>query len=208
MSIASPVDHPVDHVVFDLGGVVCRWLPDRRLVALSELSGLPPATVDQVVFESGFDDAGERGQFTLDEYTTTLGSLLGLEPSVDQRGLLSAAWALAYEPHPAVLRAVGAVARPVALLTNNGPLMEHALGTELGAVGAAFDQLLFSWRLGAAKPDPEAFAAATEALGTEPGRVLFIDDSEENVAGARAFGWQAAPFTTVLDLQATLAGLR
>ena len=38
-------------VVFDLGGVVCRWLPDRRLLALAELSGLPPATIDQLVFD-------------------------------------------------------------------------------------------------------------------------------------------------------------
>ncbi|MFN8016646.1 MAG: HAD family phosphatase [Acidimicrobiales bacterium] len=185
---------PVEHVVFDLGGVVCRWLPDRRLAALAELSGLPAATIDQAVFESGFDDAGDRGRFSLDEFAATLGSLLGLAPSADLVGPLGDAWALAYEPHPAVLRAIRSIGRPVALLTNNGPLTEHVMGTALPEVGAAFDQLLFSWRLGAAKPEPEAFAAATAAMGTEPDRVLFFDDSEANVAGAQAFGWQAAQF--------------
>jgi HAD superfamily hydrolase (TIGR01509 family) len=197
----------ITHVVFDLGDVACRWLPDRRLVALAELSGLPPATIDQLVFESGFDDAGERGRFSLASFTDELAAMLGVARSPESAAALQAAWALAYEPLPSLLRAVRRLSTPTALLTNNGPLLEAALDAELSEVGDAFDQVLLSWRLGTAKPDVEAFERATAALGAAAGSVVFFDDSEANVAAAVAFGWQAHRFTTVLEVQATLARL-
>jgi putative hydrolase of the HAD superfamily len=194
-------------VVFDLGGVVCRWLPDRRLEALAACSGLPAATIEQLVFESGFDDAGERGRFDGPTFTEELAALLGLDPLADGDRLRTA-WARAYEPVPAMLRAIDRIEGPTALLTNNGPLLEAALAEELAPVAQRFDHLLVSWRLGAAKPEPEAFERATAALGVDaPGQVVFFDDDEHNVAAAQAAGWQAHRFTTVLEVQAVLSVL-
>lgn len=191
-------------VVLDLGGVVGRWLPDRRTHELARLSGQPIGLVEQLVFESGFDDAGERGRFDLAAFIAELAALLGLTPGPTVDEALRAAWALAYDPDPAVIRIVTSSPLRTALLTNNGPLMEAALDAELVGIGSVFDQLLFSWRLGATKPDPEAFRLATEALGVEPAAVWFADDSAANVDAARAVGWQAHRYTTALDLQAAL----
>ncbi len=41
---------------------------------------------------------------------------------------------------------------------------------------------------GILKPDPRAFQRATDIIGVEPDRVLFVDDQPLNVAGADAFG--------------------
>ncbi len=196
---------PVDLLVMDLGGVVCQWVPDRRLHALTQLSGLPGATIDAQVFESGFDDAAERGQFTLDEFTGDLEALLGIgeDPASTER--LRAAWALAFEPDARVLELVGRVSAPTALFTNNGPLLEDALHHELGAVGAAFDRVLCSWHLGATKPDPEAFSRASAALDVDPGAIFFVDDRAANVDAAHHAGWQAHHFRDVLNLTAALA---
>ena len=191
-------------LVLDLGGVAARWHPERRLTALAQLSGLPEATIDQLVFESGFDDAGERGRFTPDLFLAELRTLLGLTGDGAGPDELRAAWASAYEPAGPVLRLASGARCTTALLTNNGPLLEAALEHELADVGRAFDQHLFSWRLGAAKPDPAAFGAAADALGVAPERILFADDSQANVDAARAAGWQAVRFTTTLDLQAAL----
>jgi putative hydrolase of the HAD superfamily len=187
--------------VVDLGGVVARWLPDRRLHELSALSGLPPATIDQLVFTSGFDDAGERGRFDEGEFVEELARLLGLGDRPDVEVALRAAWARAYEVDARVLRLVERAPAPTALFTNNGPLLEAALAAELADIDAAFDRCLLSWRLGAAKPEPAAFELVAAALEVEPGAVLFIDDSEANVDAATAAGWQAHRYTTVLDLQ-------
>lgn len=198
-------------LVMDLGGVMGRWIPDRRLVALTELSGLPPATVDALVFESGLDDADDRGQFTPAELVETLRSVLGLDDTVSHAALRKA-WASAVEPDPPVIELVARVrraGRTTALLTNNGSLMEDALDHELAVVATAFDHLLFTWRLGATKPDRAAFDRAAERLGIDPSGLLFVDDSERNVDGARDAGWSAHRFTTVLDLTAAIrsAGL-
>ena len=200
---------PPDVLVMDLGGVTCRWLPDRRLTALSELCGLPAETIDQLVFESGFDDAGERGRFSLEEFTGELLGLLGLAPTADLHDAARAAWATAFEPDARVLKLIRDARARRALFTNNGPLLEAALLEDLPDVGNAFDQLLFSWRLGTTKPEPEAFVRATERLDLDPSQVFFVDDSADNVRAAGAAGWQTFRYTNSLDLQVALtdAGL-
>jgi HAD superfamily hydrolase (TIGR01509 family) len=192
-------------LVMDLGGVTCRWLPDRRLTALSELSGLPAETIDQLVFESGFDDAGERGRFTLDEFVAELLGLLGMIRTDELSDAVSAAWATAFEPDARVLKLIRTARCTRALFTNNGPLLEAALVDDLPDVGEAFDHLLFSWRLGATKPDPVAFDRATERLEVDPGAIFFVDDSQANVDAARSAGWPAHHYRNSLDLHAALA---
>jgi len=200
---------PPQLLVMDLGGVTCRWLPDRRLTALSELCGLPADTIDQLIFQSGFDDAGERGRFSLEEFAAELLGLLGLAPIPDLHDAARAAWAAAFEPDARVLKLIRTARCPAALFTNNGPLLEAALVDDLTEVGGAFDQLLFSWRLGTTKPDPLAFERATARLDVDPGAIFFVDDSQANVDAARSAGWQAHRYTNSLDLQAALtdAGL-
>ncbi|MCB0964201.1 MAG: HAD-IA family hydrolase, partial [Acidimicrobiales bacterium] len=172
---------------------------------------LPPATIDLQVFESGFDDAGERGRIGLEEFTRTLTSMLGLEVGSHTDRALRHAWSQAFEPDPEVLRLIGEAGARRALFTNNGPLLEAAMEAEepLAPVRDAFDELVFSWRLGATKPDPAALAAAAEQLAVAPGELLLVDDSDANVDAARAAGWRAHRYTTALDLRAALrdAGL-
>ncbi len=45
--------------------------------------------------------------------------------------------------------------------------------------------------LGTAKPDSSAYAAFQRAVDVAPGRILFFDDLEENIAAAQKAGWVA-----------------
>jgi len=58
-----------------------------------------------------------------------------------------------------------------------------------------FDQVTFSYELGAIKPEPEIYRHAIHGLGVEPAEALFLDDRPDNVAGARAAGIYAEIFT-------------
>ena len=51
-----------------------------------------------------------------------------------------------------------------------------------------FDSSWYSCELGLAKPDPRFFAEAARGMGADPSSVLFVDDTERNVDGARAAG--------------------
>lgn len=188
-------------LVMDLGGVVCRFHPERRTTALARLSGLPEATIDAQVFESGFDDACDRGRFSLDEIVDELTTMLDLTAG-DPRADLRACWAAAFEPDPGVVSLLRRATVPVALFTNNGPLVEDALRNELTEVVPLFTQLVFASQLGAAKPDPASYERAAEAMGVDGADLYFVDDRAENAAAAAEAGWQAHHFRTALELAA------
>lgn len=54
-----------------------------------------------------------------------------------------------------------------------------------------FHHLTWSWELQMAKPERAIYLHAAQALGCDPGEVLFIDDKEENIAAARDAGMSA-----------------
>ncbi|MDB5425354.1 MAG: HAD-superfamily hydrolase, subfamily variant 3 [Phenylobacterium sp.] len=53
-----------------------------------------------------------------------------------------------------------------------------------------------SYELGHAKPSHSSFNAVATQEGLAPARCLFVDDREENIAAAGAFGFQTHLFTT------------
>jgi putative hydrolase of the HAD superfamily len=73
---------------------------------------------------------------------------------------------------------------------NRAEYMKNAMGFQ-----AAFDHLFFSCEIGSQKPDLAYFQYITEKLNLKKGSILFWDDSPENIAAARAFGWQAEIYT-------------
>lgn len=76
------------------------------------------------------------------------------------------------------------------ILSNLGDAMEDGVRERCPWLHA-FNHLTFSHRLRTTKPDPTVYAHAANGLGVEPGEILFIDDREDNVAGALAAGMQA-----------------
>ncbi|TIT76997.1 MAG: HAD family phosphatase [Mesorhizobium sp.] len=57
------------------------------------------------------------------------------------------------------------------------------------------------------KPDRVIYDHHVAAFGLEPSATLFIDDSQKNVDGAKAAGWQAVLFTDARTLKADLERL-
>ncbi|MBA3446714.1 MAG: HAD family phosphatase [Pseudaminobacter sp.] len=61
--------------------------------------------------------------------------------------------------------------------------------------------------IGMIKPDRGIFDHHAKVFGLDPAATLFIDDSQKNVDGAIAAGWQAVLFTDAKTLEADLEGL-
>ena len=68
----------------------------------------------------------------------------------------------------------------------------------------AFDHLFFSCEIGWQKPHHAFYQHIETALNLEKKSILFWDDSEVNVEGAREFGWNAELYTSFDDFQKTI----
>ena len=74
------------------------------------------------------------------------------------------------------------------------------------------DDIVYSHEVGLAKPDPAIYALAAHRLGVEPHEIVFLDDSQKCVDGARAAGWHAVLHldtpTSIRELEAIIATSR
>ena len=79
------------------------------------------------------------------------------------------------------------------ILSNLGDAMTTGVLARLPWLGG-FDHHVWSHTLLLTKPEPAIYRAAAEGLQTEMGSILFVDDREDNIAGAVAVGMQAIQY--------------
>ena len=94
----------------------------------------------------------------------------------------------------ALLRALRAKEVPVFALTNFG---QHSFEEAVPRLDflMEFDRHYVSGRMGVIKPDPRIYAMVETDCGIAPAGLLFADDKAENIAAAKARGWQVHHFT-------------
>jgi len=196
-----------DLIFFDLGSVVCRFYPERRLAAIRAATGLDELEIHERIWGSGLDDQMDRGRYSLDEACRAVADALGRPIAPDT---LLSAWARAWDTDPDVLAIVDALrgdGRRTAMLSDNGPLLLATLPRHFPELPPRFEPLCFSSELCAVKPTLECFTRALARAGVAPERALLIDDVPENAEGARAHGLEGIVFTGAADLRRSLARL-
>ncbi len=95
-----------------------------------------------------------------------------------------------YHEVQGMIRAVRARGIKCYVASNQQAQRAAYMSAELG-YAAMFDGELYSCALGAAKPSECYFELALEAIDGKAATTLFIDDREENVAGAKRAGLHA-----------------
>ncbi len=193
-----------DALVLDYGGVICLTAFERIPVierALGLAAGAIPwrgpfrPEEDPLWCDMLADRISEREYWRLRAVET--GRLVG-EEWTETRMLMRHSQG---EPESttrpealAAVRAVRAAKRPVGVLSNeldlfNGPDFRQQL-----TVLRLMDAIVDATYTGILKPDPRAYQAAADALGTPLHRCLMVDDQPRNVEGARQAGMQAEWF--------------
>ncbi|TCP40618.1 HAD family hydrolase [Rhodovulum marinum] len=183
---------PIEAVIFDIGRVLIDWQPE--------------AFYDRMI-------GPERRRALFSEV-----DLEGMNLSVDLGADLSEAvagmaarhpdWAAEirlWESHwlemaspaiPASVRILTALKSrgvPVFALTNFGvPTFEIARAAY--PFFDLFDRAYVSGRLGVIKPNPAIYEIVERDSGIAPGALIFTDDRPENIAAAKARGWQTHLF--------------
>lgn len=194
----------IRHVVFDLGQVLIAYdmeAPYRRLV--------PDETARRRFFEDvdihAWNLEQDRGRSWRDAEAA-------VSASHPHHGELIRAFRVHWwEMIPGQIDANVAVAEDlidrgvdVTALTNFAP-DTYAEAKARFPILSRFRGTTVSGDVGLIKPDAAIYRHHTDAFGLAPAATLFFDDNAANVAGARAFGWQAeqyvSPDTLVADLR-------
>lgn len=82
--------------------------------------------------------------------------------------------------------------------TNQEPLRAQHLWTSL-KLGHYFDDMFYSARMGAKKPDRTYFERVAQRLGPQSVQPLIFDDSEGVIEASRRFGWEAVLYNDLTD---------
>lgn len=178
-------------LLLDFDGVLAEYSRPIRLAHLATAANCSPSHVDQTLFASGLELAYDGGEVATDEYLRRLSA--GLSATITPETWVDARVA-ACRTDPRVLELVARAAThmPIAVLTNNGPLMRQAITRIVPTLFPALQgRVLCSGDFGSRKPRAKVYSDALARLDARAAATLFVDDLFVNVRGARAAGLHA-----------------
>lgn len=175
---------------FDIGGVCLTngWDSNARLAAASHFA----LDVDETEHRHHtLADGFERGELSLDSY---LDHVVFFRPRTFSRDAFVAFMQSRSQPHSASLSVIGRLAsggRYTLATINNESRELNRYRIETFGLAQMFSAFFSSCYLGVRKPDARIYEIALDVMQADRKAALFVDDREENVAGAQAVGLRA-----------------
>ena len=200
----------VSAIVFDLGGVLIDLDYDSCVRSFREVLGYERITeLLDLSHQKGIYGDMEAGLITADEFRAEVlrESRPGCVPADVDRAMAGLLVGMDPKKVPLLER----LAEKYALygLSNNNEISVarmHAIYEENGLDWKrVFRKEFISSRMKLLKPSRAIFDAAASEIGFPPAEILFVDDSQRNVDGARSAGWHAVLYAQGTDLGECLA---
>lgn len=199
-----PKQQNIEGLLFDMGGIVFEIDFERALQTWSNFSRL---SINEIRSRFSMDEAyekHERGEIIASEYFSHLRHVLELEANDSEIAL---GWNAIYlgeitETVDYILAVNNTM--PCFAFTNSNVTHQVFWEAAYPRVIKSFQQIFISSSLGLRKPERAAFEAISNATGIKLEAMLFFDDMEENVTGARLAGMEAVHVKTHLDVQQAL----
>jgi len=196
----------IKHIVFDIGRVLIHYDPN---IPFSRL--IPDEEKRRWFFQNVCTDAWNLEQDRGRSWADAEALLIADHP--DQEEMIRAFrkhWhemvSHSYEDSVALMRRLIAAGHDVTMLTNfNSDTFAQA--RTLFPFFAEPRGVTVSGDIALIKPDKAIYDRHTADFGLDPASTVFIDDSQKNVEGARAAGWQAIHFTSAEQLETDLREL-
>lgn len=187
----------VRFVYFDLGNVLLNFSVQRLLYQVSELTGRSEEEVRHVLFGEKKYQHLECGDITPQEYFDQV--CVAFDLKINPNDFIEATNNIFWvnESILPVIRHMAKVFQPRGILSNTGPAHWHYFQSTFHCITSLFPKhLITSFQVKCMKPFPKIFEAALAEARLElpdllPEEVLFIDDLEANVLGARDVGFVA-----------------
>jgi len=193
----------IRHIVFDIGKVLIHYDPNLPFSRL-----IPDAVERKWFFDnvctSDWNIEQDRGRSWQEAEALLIAEHPGHAENIRNfRRTWHEMVPHAYDDSVAVMERLIDAGRDVTMLTNFAadtfaeararfPFLNRPRGVTV------------SGEIGLIKPDHAIYDRHAQAFGLEPAATIFIDDSQKNVDGAKAAGWQAVLFTDAAKLRSDL----
>jgi FMN phosphatase YigB (HAD superfamily) len=182
-----PASTPPRAVIFDIGNVLLKFnyfVAAERLRLRNGLHELPdrePIVAAKARLESG--------QITRADFLQLARPAFSHEG--DDESFLEI-WRDIFDPNQPMIDLAAQLSRSVpCYLLSNVSCIHHEYVFQKYPFFRIFRDGAFSYRLGCLKPEPRIYQLTLAQFGLAPEEVVLFDDMPENVAAARAEGWQA-----------------
>jgi glucose-1-phosphatase len=204
---APLVPHAADALLFDLGRVVLDIDFGRVLANWAAHAGCAPGDLAGRLSPDAAWRRHERGEISDAAFFEGLRASLGI--GITDAQFLDG-WNAIFTgemPGVAAMLSRAAARLPLYAFSNtNVPHVEHFSRAYAEILGH-FREIYLSSTIGFRKPEAAAYDHVVKAIGLPASRILFFDDSAENIAGARARGLTAVHVRSPDDVAAALAAL-
>ncbi|MDR2116582.1 MAG: HAD family phosphatase [Planctomycetaceae bacterium] len=193
-------------IFFDLGNVLLRFSIQRLAKQGAELTGCTEDEVLHAVFSNDMERKLECGEISEQEFYESFCNVIGKQPEPSQlANALNDIFEVIEEIQP-FLKKLTAADFPRGILSNTGPgHWNHCIKKYPFLLQHFPKNHVLSFRAGAMKPDRKIYETALKTAlqnipDIKPKEILFIDDLEPNVAGAKDFGFDSFQFVSEQQL--------
>lgn len=197
----------VEALLFDLGGVIFEIDFRGALAVWSAHSGEREEVIGERFIFDAFYERHERGEIDASQYFQSLRSLLRIDLTDAQ---FAEGWNSIYGPELEIVEKLpGLLAGriPMFAFTNSNPTHQAAWEQKYSRALGIFDRIFVSSEMGVRKPEPRSYRSVSRELGIPLDRMIFFDDTLENVQGARAVGMPAVHVRSGADVEKSVTAL-
>ncbi len=196
----------IENIVFDLGGVLIEWNPERIIAGFTDDPELGK-TLMVSIFDHPDWAAKDRGTYSEAELTRRFARRTGLSEDqiIDLMVDVRESLLLMPDTLPLMddLRAKG---YPLYCLSNM-PVEHYDYLKSKYDFWDKFAGIVISGRVKLVKPEPEIYQYLLQEYQLEPSNCVFIDDSPKNIEVARSVGINGIVFTDVRACRQELSAM-
>ena len=194
----------IDAVVFDFGNVLVQIDFHRVFARWAHYAQCLPEQIAERYSHDHHYEKHERGEINASEYFAALRESLGVNISDEQ--FLDGWNQIFVGEVPTIRRLTSQYAAmfPIYTFSNSNEAHKSVWLPRYSQLLQPFKQVFVSCDMGKRKPEMDSYLHVAKAIGAEPGRILFFDDSQQNIDGAQQAGMHAKKIDSATDMEAVL----
>ena len=194
----------VEVILFDLGNVVIEIDFSKVIAEWQKSSGKKNINVSKDSILGSANEKYERGEISTAQFIESLKKELDLDITYEE---VLKGWNKIFVGEYSGIR--DNIARlvskyPLYIFSNTSISHAEFWRKEYSEILKNFKKIFTSFELGMRKPEKESFLEVCSQIDVLPEKILFFDDTEENIVAANELGMNAVKVGSIQDINKTI----